>query len=104
VTDTPPTDVPATGRAGATSYDDVPLNRFHLKITALTFCAATSWSASAVLNGLSRVGSAIGTFLLPISLDSIGFGPTMSALTLVLVAGLLVSIAWAPETKGTVLD
>jgi putative MFS transporter len=44
VTDTPPTDVPATGRVGATSYaatsyDDVPLNRFHLKITALTFCA-----------------------------------------------------------------
>jgi putative MFS transporter len=61
-------------------------------------------SGVGLLNGLSRVGSAIGTFLLPISLDSIGFGPTMSALTLVLVAGLLVSIAWAPETKGTVLD
>jgi len=34
---------------------------------------------------------------------SVGFGPTMLALTLVLVVGLLVSIAWAPETKGTVL-
>jgi putative MFS transporter len=31
--------VPATGRAGATSYDEIPLNRFHLEITALTFCA-----------------------------------------------------------------
>lgn len=61
-------------------------------------------SGVGLLNGMSRVGSAIGTFLLPISLDSVGFGPTMLALTLVLVVGLLVSIAWAPETKGTVLD
>ena len=61
-------------------------------------------SGVGLLNGLSRVGSAIGTFLLPISLDSVGFAPTMLALTLVLVAGLVVSIAWAPETKGTVLD
>jgi putative MFS transporter len=53
---------------------------------------------------MSRRGLTIGTFLLPISLDSVGFGPTMLALTLVLVVGLLVSIAWAPETKGTVLD
>ncbi|MDT7556103.1 MAG: hypothetical protein QOI68_573, partial [Pseudonocardiales bacterium] len=29
--------MPATGRAGATSYDEIPLNRFHLEITALTF-------------------------------------------------------------------
>jgi putative MFS transporter len=51
---------------------------------------------------MSRVGSAIGTFLLPISLDSVGFGPTMLALAL--VAGLLVSIVWASETNDTVLD
>ncbi|WP_404794180.1 MFS transporter [Streptomyces tendae] len=61
-------------------------------------------SGVGLLNGLSRVGSAIGTFLLPLSLDHLGFSPTMLVLTLVLVAGLLASLAWAPETKNVALD
>ncbi|GAA1954691.1 MFS transporter [Amycolatopsis minnesotensis] len=61
-------------------------------------------SGVGLLNGLSRIGSAIGTFLLPLSLDGIGFSPTMLVLTLVLVAGLISSILWAPETKNASLD
>lgn len=61
-------------------------------------------SGVGLLNGLSRIGSAIGTFLLPLSLDGIGFSPTMLVLTLVLVAGLISAILWAPETKNASLD
>jgi putative MFS transporter len=61
-------------------------------------------SGVGLLNGLSRIGSAIGTFLLPLSLDGIGFSPTMLILTVVLVIGLVVSVLWAPETKNSALD
>ncbi|WP_432850428.1 MFS transporter [Amycolatopsis sp. CA-161197] len=61
-------------------------------------------SGVGLLNGLSRVGSAIGTFLLPLALDGIGFSPTMLILTLVLVGGLVVSLLWAPETKNSTMD
>lgn len=61
-------------------------------------------SGVGLLNGMSRIGSAIGTFLLPLSLDSLGFSPTMLVLTAVLGAGLVVSLAWAPETKSVALD
>jgi MFS transporter, putative metabolite transport protein len=48
---------------------------------------------------ISRLGSAISTFLLPVSLSQYGINNTMLALTGVLIIGTLVSIAWAPETK-----
>ncbi len=52
----------------------------------------------------SRLGSAIGTFLLPLGIASLGFHPTMMALAAVLLVGTLVSIAWAPETKHLTLN
>lgn len=61
-------------------------------------------SGVGLLNGMSRVGSAIGTFLLPLSLNTVGFSTTMLALTVVLAIGLVVSIRWAPETKSIALD
>ncbi|GAA0464919.1 MFS transporter [Streptomyces olivaceiscleroticus] len=61
-------------------------------------------SGVGLLNGMSRVGSAVGTFLLPISLGSFGFAPTMMALTGVLVFGAVISVLWAPETSGAALD
>ncbi|POX37444.1 MFS transporter [Streptomyces sp. Ru73] len=61
-------------------------------------------SGVGLLNGMSRIGSAIGTFLLPVSLGSLGFAPTMTALAGVLVIGAVVSVLWAPETSGTALD
>lgn len=48
----------------------------------------------------SRLGSAISTFLLPVSVAGIGLNPTMAVLGGVLVFGALVSWAWAPETKA----
>ena len=61
-------------------------------------------SGVGLLNGTSRIGSAVGTFLLPLSLDSFGFSDTMLVLTVVLVVGLVTSVLWAPETKGVVLE
>ena len=56
---------------------------------------AMGWGVSA-----SRIGAAIGTFLVPISLESIGIENTMYIAAAVTFIGLVVSIAWAPETKS----
>lgn len=56
-------------------------------------------SGVGLATAISRLGSAISTFLLPLSLSHYGLNHTMLALTGVLVVGTLVSIAWAPETK-----
>lgn len=52
----------------------------------------------------SRIGAAIGTWLVPMSLDSIGIGNTMFVAAGVTVLGLIVSIMLAPETKGLSLE
>lgn len=52
----------------------------------------------------SRLGSAIGTFLLPLGITQFGFHPTMMALAAVLLVGMIISIAWAPETKHLTLN
>ncbi|SAL46599.1 major facilitator transporter [Caballeronia peredens] len=51
----------------------------------------------------SRLGSAVGTFLLPIGIAQAGIQMTMLALAAVLLVGMIVSIAWAPETKHLTL-
>lgn len=48
---------------------------------------------------ISRLGAAIGTYLLPVGIFYLGLIPTMLGLVGVLVFGLVLSIAWAPETK-----
>ena len=53
---------------------------------------------------LSRIGAAIGTWLVPISLDQLGIGNTMYAAAAVTLLGLLVSIALAPETRSLSLQ
>nr|WP_182418691.1 MFS transporter [Bartonella sp. HY038] len=60
---------------------------------------AMGWGVSA-----TRIGAAIGTFLVPISLETIGISNTMYVAAAVTAIGLIVSIAWAPETKGLDLD
>lgn len=52
----------------------------------------------------SRLGSAIGTFLLPLGIAQLGFHATMMALAAVLIVGMIVSIMWAPETKHLTLN
>ena len=51
----------------------------------------------------SRLGSAVGTFLLPLGIATLGFHITMFVLAAVLLVGMIVSIAWAPETKHLTL-
>lgn len=52
----------------------------------------------------SRLGSAVGTFLLPLGIVHLGFHWTMMVLAAVLLIGMVVSIAWAPETKHLTLN
>lgn len=52
----------------------------------------------------SRLGSAVGTFLLPLGIAQLGFHVTMMVLAAVLLVGMVVSIAWAPETKHLTLN
>ncbi|MCE1187422.1 MAG: MFS transporter, partial [Rhodocyclales bacterium] len=53
---------------------------------------------------LSRVGAAVGTWLVPMSLNSIGIGNTMFAAAGVTLLGLLVSLLLAPETRALSLQ
>lgn len=49
----------------------------------------------------SRVGSAIGTFLLPILIDEVGVRPALGLCVAVLAIGAVTCYAWAPETRGS---
>ncbi|WP_329455569.1 MFS transporter [Streptomyces sp. NBC_01497] len=68
------------------------------------FSTALRSSGVGLLNGVSRIGSAAGTFLLPMSIDHLGFSFSMTALAAFLVAGAVVSFVWAPETSDVVLE
>ncbi|WP_346348889.1 MFS transporter [Rhodococcus sp. T2V] len=61
-------------------------------------------TAVGIATSASRIGAAVGTYLLPISLDHLGLETTMLLGAGITVLGLLVSIAWAPETKGRSLQ
>lgn len=54
--------------------------------------------------GISRIGAATGTYLLPIGIDHLGVGPTMGFGALLTLIGFAVCYAWAPETKGRSLE
>ncbi|MCK1993221.1 MFS transporter [Peribacillus muralis] len=53
---------------------------------------------------ISRMGSAVGTFLLPISMSTFGFTVSILLLTGVLVIGTVAAIFLAPETKNLSLE
>ncbi len=55
-------------------------------------------------SSMTRVGSAIGTWLVPVALHNYGIGNTMYAAAAVSFVGLAVSIALAPETRGMSLE
>ncbi|MGE7878126.1 MFS transporter [Peribacillus muralis] len=57
-----------------------------------------------MVTAISRIGSAIGTFLLPLSLNSFGLSSSMVGMAIILLIGLIASIAWAPETKSLSLN
>lgn len=53
---------------------------------------------------LSRIGAAVGTWLVPISLANLGIGATMYAAAAVSLAGLVASVMLAPETRNMSLQ
>ncbi len=53
---------------------------------------------------MSRIGSAAGTWLVPMSLLHLGINNTMLIAAVVSVVGLIVSVWLAPETKGMSLE
>lgn len=57
-------------------------------------------TAMGVVTAVSRVGAALGTFFLPLSLERYGDGPTMLMMAALTAVGFVVSLALAPETKG----
>jgi putative MFS transporter len=57
-------------------------------------------SGIGLATAVSRLGSAISTFLLPLSVAGIGLNSTMAILAAILAIGALLSYAWAPETKS----
>jgi MFS family permease len=69
----------------------LPAESFPTDIRSLGVGFATS---------MSRLGSAIGTGLLPVALVSCGVQSTMLMLSGILLLGLLVSVFWAPETRN----
>ncbi|MHC6595164.1 MFS transporter [Arthrobacter sp. C152] len=56
-------------------------------------------SGVGLLNSISRIAAAAGTFALPLTLDSWGIPGTMFALAGVLLCGLVVTLMWAPATE-----
>ncbi|MFF5991184.1 MFS transporter [Prauserella flavalba] len=57
-------------------------------------------SAVGVASAISRIGAAGGTYLLPVSLEHLGLGPTMLIGAGIAVAGTVICVLWAPETRG----
>jgi MFS transporter, putative metabolite transport protein len=60
-------------------------------------------SAVGLASSLSRIGAAIGTYLVPISLSHIGTGATKIVGAVITFIGAVVSVMWAPETRGLTL-
>jgi putative MFS transporter len=61
----------------------------HLRTTGVGVAAAAS-----------RIGAAIGTFLLPIGLNTVGVGPSMLVGAAFCIVGAIICKLWAPETAG----
>jgi putative MFS transporter len=57
-------------------------------------------TAVGVAAAASRIGAAMGTFLLPTGLNTVGIGPSMLVGAAFCVAGAVICQRWAPETAG----
>jgi len=56
-------------------------------------------AGAGIATAISRIGAAIGTFLLPAGVERWGAGPAMLVSAAILLLGLVISVAWAPETR-----
>ncbi len=61
-------------------------------------------SGIGLASAVSRIGSAISTFLLPIIVAACGIRTALAACVAVLAIGALICQRWAPETKGLRLE
>lgn len=52
---------------------------------------------------LSRIGTVVSLYILPSFMETHGFGATMLAGAVISVLGTVVSLVWAPETRGYTL-
>lgn len=60
-------------------------------------------SAVGLASSASRIGAAVGTYLVPLALTGWGIGGTMLAAAAISLLGAVVSVLWAPETRGMAL-
>jgi MFS transporter, putative metabolite transport protein len=60
-------------------------------------------SAVGLASSASRIGAAVGTYLVPLALTGWGVGGTMLAAAAISLIGAVVSALWAPETRGMAL-
>jgi putative MFS transporter len=61
-------------------------------------------TAVGLVSSLSRIGAAVGTYLVPMSLAGLGIGTTMLLGGAITLLGAVVSYALAPETRGKTLS
>ena len=64
-----------------------------LRTTGAGFCSA-----------VSRIFACFGTFAMPIIIDTLGIGVALIGIAVLLIIGLIVTIAWAPETTNVSID
>lgn len=57
-------------------------------------------TACGVAAAVSRIGAAVGTFLLPVGLATLGVSGVMVISAVLSALGIWLCVAWAPETKG----
>jgi putative MFS transporter len=67
------------------------------------FPTAVRSSGVGVASAFSRIGAAVGTFLLPVGISTIGIGPSMLIGAALCAIGAVVSHVLAPETTGQTL-
>jgi putative MFS transporter len=60
-------------------------------------------SGAGIGSAASRVGAAVGTFLLPLGISKLGVAACMLIGAAILAVGAIASHLWAPETRGLVL-
>lgn len=60
-------------------------------------------TAVGLASSLSRIGAAVGTYLVPLALTSWGIGTTMLTAAAITLFGAVLSMRWAPETRGLTL-
>ncbi|MGN6405865.1 MFS transporter [Sinomonas sp.] len=61
-------------------------------------------SAVGLASSLSRIGAAAGTYLVPLALSGLGIGLTMIIAAVITLLGAVISLVWAPETRGLSLS